>query len=51
MLYNIIVLKLSIFFCVIHDCVTVILTCDGYVTVIYDIMLTSNLKFKIRKLL
>ena len=50
MLYNIIVPELSIFFYMIHDCVTVILTCNGYVTVIYDIMLTSNLKFKIIKL-
>jgi len=45
-LYNIIISESSIFFYVIYDLVT----CDIYVTVIYNIMLISNSKFKNNKI-
>ena len=45
-LYNTIVLEPFTFFYVICDCVTMTVTCNGYVTVC-DIILTSNPKFKI----
>jgi len=45
MLYNVIILKPSISFCVIYDYITMTITCDSYC----DIMLTPNSKFKIRK--
>ena len=52
MLYNIIVLEFTMFFCVTHDYVTV--TCITYiwqfVTVRYDIILYSNSKFKNKKI-
>ena len=53
MLYNIIVLKLSIFFCMIYTYMTIAMTYNRFVSfliVIYDVILTSNPKFKIRKL-
>ena len=45
-LYNIIVLESSIFFYVIYDLVT----CDRYVTVIYNIILIPNFKSKNNKI-
>jgi len=42
MLYDVIILESSMPFCVICNCVTV--------TVVYDITLTFNLKFKIIKI-
>ena len=38
-------------FYVICNCITVIMICDGYVTIIYNIILiSSNLRSKIRKI-
>jgi len=53
-LYNIIILEFSMFFYVTYDCVTVTANmwqiCNRFVTNTCDVMLTSNLKSKIKKL-
>ena len=50
MLYNVIILKIPIFFYVIYNCLTMTITCDWCVTVMCDVILVLNFKFKIRKL-
>jgi len=50
MLYNIIIPESSMSFCVICDHVTVIVTCNGYVTITCDIMLIYNPKFENKKI-
>ena len=51
MLYNIIASEPFFSFCVIYNCVTITMICDGCVIIMYNIILiSSNLKFKIRKI-
>jgi len=40
-LYNVIILESFIFFYILYDCMTVIVTCDRYVTVACDIILIT----------